>query len=101
MRLIDADKLEADIEYWEQHAELGMEDYDKRDIEQVVWSQPTVEAIPMKWILEKIAANIYQYEHQKDKLFVEEGVVRVVSYSITANVLNEMIEDWREENEAD
>ena len=58
MRLIDVDKLEADVEYWENHDDPKKPDYDARDIEQVIGFQPIVEAIPIEWIadyLQKIA----------------------------------------------
>ena len=48
--LIDLKRLHDDVEYWEQHDDPKQPDYDTRDIEGVIASQPIVEAIPMPWI---------------------------------------------------
>ena len=44
-KLIDVNVLEADVEYWENHDDPKKPDYDKRDIEQVIGSQPIVDAV--------------------------------------------------------
>ena len=52
MRLIDADKLNEDVLYWNMHDDPKQKDYDTRDIEDVLREQPTVEAIPVEWLKE-------------------------------------------------
>lgn len=56
MRLIDADKLDEDVEYWNMHDDPKQKDYDTRDIEDVLREQPEVEAIPVSWLKDKIGA---------------------------------------------
>lgn len=79
MRMIDADKLDEDILYWNMHNDPKQKDYDTRDIEDVLREQPTVEAIPVEWIEKRM-------EHW-------------VEYGDQYITITEMLEDWRKENE--
>ena len=99
MRLIDADKLDEDVLYWNMHDDPKQKDYDTRDIEDVLREQPTVEAIPVEWIKNKIAVNVHLWEEGKEKMFVEDGVFKIVSYSLTAQTLSQLLELWEAENE--
>ena len=59
MRLIDADKLDEDVLYWNMHDDPKQKDYDTRDIEMVLMEQPEVEAIPIEWIIDEILDGWY------------------------------------------
>lgn len=83
MRLIDADKIE-----WE------FKCISKEEIDEM----PTVKAIPIEWIRNKIAVNMYLWEEGRDKMFIEEGVTKIVSYSLTAQALSELLDWWEKEN---
>lgn len=57
------------------------------------------EVIPVEYIKNKIAVNMHLWEEGKDKMFIENGVVEVVSYSLTAQTLSKLLELWEKENE--
>lgn len=59
---------------------------------------PTVDAIPVEWIKNKIAVNVHLWEEGKEKMFLEDGVAKIVSYSLTAQTLSQLLEWWEEEN---
>lgn len=115
MRLIDADKLMLSLADWELQ-EAPIHTYEKpkeftadnmqemiwrtiRDCESAVEEQPTVKAIPIEWIKNIINANIYLWEQNKERMFIDQGLMQVANYSITAQVLTELIERWEKENE--
>ena len=60
--------------------------------------EPEVKAIPIEWIKNIINANIYLWEQNKERMFVDQGVVNIVNYSITAQILSELIDRWEKEN---
>ena len=97
MRLIDADKLQAEIDYWNAHDDPKQKDYDTRDIDQIVGFAEEVEAIPVEWIKNKIAVNVHLWEEGKEKMFLEDGVAKIVSYSLTAQTLSRLLEWWEAE----
>lgn len=99
MRLIDADKLiEICDKGWRLGSAINTRTYHTVDASDIR-SQPTVNAIPIEWIKSIINANIYLWENNKDRMFVDQGAVTVVSYSITAQILSELIDRWEKENE--
>lgn len=61
--------------------------------------KPYKEAIPIECIKNKIAVNMHLWEEGKDKMFIENGVVEIVSYSLTAQVLSQLLDWWEKENE--
>ncbi len=81
-QFIDVDKLEEDVEYWENHDDPKKPDYDTRDIEQVIGSQPIVEAIPIAWLKQ------WEEKHKNDPCYC-------------GFVSEEIIKDWEKENEID
>ena len=94
MRLIDADKI--------RYRDMS----DGRVIDGVWYTfmedirkQPTVKAISIEWIKNIINANIYLLEQNRERMFVDQGVMKVVNYSITAQILSELIDRWEKENE--
>lgn len=57
------------------------------------------EAIPIEWIKNKIAVNEHLWEDGKEKMFVEGSIYKIVSYSLTAQTLCQLLELWEAENE--
>ena len=55
---------------------------------------PTVDAIPVQWLKDIIATNVHLWEEGKERMFVDQGVVTVISYSLTAQVLSELLDRW-------
>ena len=88
MRLIDADKLD----------ELVGEPFEKFLRRLDLFCPPTINAIPLEWIKTIINTNRYLWEQNKERMFVDHGVVKVVNYSITAQILSELIERWKRES---
>ena len=100
MRLIDADKLRIKC-----HTVNDLQP-DKFVVSrmmvssEVIDAEPTVEAIPIEYIKNIINANLYLWEQTKERMFIDQGVVRVINYSMTAQILSELIDRWEKENEA-
>ena len=93
MRLIDLDE----IEYFTLVDKDGIPRY-KIEIGDGL---PIVNAIPVEWIKNIINANRYLWEKHKEKMFIDQGVVTIVNYSLTAQILSELIDRWEKEHEKD
>jgi hypothetical protein len=59
---------------------------------------PKKDAIPIEWIKNKIAVNVHLWEEGKEKMFIEDGAAKIVSYSLTAQALTQLLEWWEKEN---
>lgn len=103
MRLIDADKLEADVEYWENHDDPKKPDYDTRDIEQVIGFQPIVKAIPIEWLhsIMKKQLIFAMNSEMEGSVTVQDGVIHCFSGAVACQVLANVIELWEKENGTD
>lgn len=90
MRLIDADRLlkPGFTDMFDEPVEMAM--FSRYAIE----SQPTVKAIPIEYIQNIITWHIHLWEDGKDKMFITENVVQVVSHSMIAQVLSQLLEIW-------
>ena len=95
-RLIDADSVTLDKRMYDEMA-IGMPMEERYRL--LLKYQPTVEAIPIEWIKNKIAVSVHLWEEGKDKMFIENGVAEIVSYSLTAQALSQLLEWWEKENE--
>jgi len=95
MRLIDADRL-LNPGYTDMFDEPIKFDMISRN---AIENAPTVKAIPVEWIENKIAVNIHLWEEGLDKMFIENGVVEITGYSLTAQTLSMLLEWWEKENE--
>lgn len=101
MRLIDADKLRIKC-----HTVNDLQP-DKFVVSRMMVSseaidtEPTVKAVPIEWIKNIISANKYLWEKSKERMFIDQGVVTIVNYSLTAQILSELIDRWERENEID
>ena len=72
---------------------------DDKEVYKIILDAPTVKAIPIEWIKNIINTNTYLWEQNKERMFVDQGVVKVVNYSMTAQILSELIDRWEKENE--
>lgn len=100
MKLIDADEFAIDeSKLWDWSS---VDDISSTAVlKQCIWDvqcAPEVKAIPIEWIKNIINTNIYLWEQDKERMFVDQGVVKVVNYSITAQILSELIDRWEKEN---
>lgn len=86
MRLIDADKLQAEIDYWNAHDDPKQKDYDTRDIDQIVGFAEEIEAIPIEWI---------EKWHKEEDRRLGDGWTHIEH----PHSHSRMIADWREECE--
>ena len=91
MRLIDIERLVK--EYITSNKDLTkVTYYDIRKYE--------VKAIPIDWIKERLNKAVAFTHSKAEGNIIDDGcVVSVVSASFTANVLLNLLEDWKKENE--
>lgn len=101
MRLIDADALMKEFaEFVKESNNSDFADIPTwNDAVSLLGSAPTVKAIPIEWIKNIINANKYLWEHNKQRMFVDQGVVKIVNYSMIVQILSELIDRWYKENE--
>lgn len=97
MRLIDVNKMLPDA-CLATALDKGESFYSYFYSENRIKNAPTVKAIPIEWIKNKIAVSVHLWEEGKDEMFIEDGVAKIVSYSLTAQVLSQMLELWEAEN---
>lgn len=77
--LIDLKRLHDDVEYWEQHDDPKQPDYDTRDIERVIGSQPVVDAIPLDKPFLKMrykGYTVYNTEWLKEHIDMEYKLIK-------------------------
>lgn len=79
MRLIDADAWKADID--ENYVFTGFKEL-REDVIQSIDAQPTVDAIPVKWWEDLI--DLYRVANP--------------SFNEDVDLIEEFLEDWREQN---
>lgn len=86
MRLIDGDAFEEFIEkvYRPLCDDYHMKDYVLNQLLHDIENEPTVEAIPVAWLTRKYCAA---------------GVFASPSYHKRADIVRQIIRDWRRENE--
>lgn len=97
-RFIDVDELEEDVEYWENHDDPKKPDYDTRDIEQVIGSQPIVEAIPIAFIEEQMR-NHYERAHNSALAIQQRNYDRAIALADLINDWHDWYDIWEKENE--
>lgn len=107
MRLVDADKLEANMYHEAFETDTDMQKWDSgcwiryKMFENVIEKLPTVEAIPIEWlhsIMEKQLIFAMNSE-MEGTTTVQDGVIHCISGALACQVLVNVIELWEKENE--
>lgn len=93
MRLIDADVLKDRAEIIPLTFDGGI---DINDFEKMLDESPTVEAIPIDWIKNRIE-DLYEYIGKRGRLFGPEAVANAKIHEV--NVLVRLIADWADRKE--
>lgn len=94
MRLIDSDKLTADILALRDCPNGNSDTYDKACIIGIIEEQPTVEAIPVEWIKKHIEEDRQNAEKAK----AEEDVQLLHYYKTLELCVGCLLFDWEDEN---
>ncbi len=92
MRLVEADKIDF---------KPFIDPFEIPGAEEAVKQAPTVQAIPVEWIEERIRAGVNFALNDPREGTIEEhnGILHCFSGALSAQILMNIIKFWREENE--